>query len=197
MKFISYVFMLFVLLILSEKSFAQFMAKSEMFGNCDAPRRVFRLKKKCELSKKQKCFRWKKSYRCETHEVKEVEIDDVEKPDKKLKSEVEACDDKEDCEQKLPNKVCSTNLGGFYRQKADNSFELYCLQQTYKKKNVEVVSENATKKASYLSAVKAKKDKEKADKNSRKAILTKLEGDQDLSKAELRKVLKFVLKRLK
>lgn len=155
---------------------------------------VFINKKKCESFYSEKCGKIPYGYNAKYHRHTDEMINDPGSPIWEQRSMVESCAGEESCKFVIATKECINGRHALY----DDIFtEAWCNKITgynKKKSGKKITVEDQGLKAAYV----AQKQVIKSAKASRRAIIKalkdKLSLDQDLNEAELREVLKYLIK---
>lgn len=179
------ILILFYCLIVATSSFSMFM-KIDDIGVCGKVKYAKNCGNNCiEISKRYNC-----KYSKKADEMK----DDVSAPIWASRSMIDSCLGIMDCKEQALVKECINGRSPYYN--AEYS-EIWCGKITgYNQipSGKKIVIEDQPLKAAYIAQVQAEKDLKQSKKDAVKALKAKVELDQDLTPAELRVVLKYLIK---
>lgn len=171
MKFLT---LIALLSIFSVQSMAGYMSKSDL-ESCAFDRTDYSKKYVCEKLEASKCYLVPSGYNCQYNRKRDS------------KSEAEECFNDSDCQSKLSAKVCSDSREKAVQVLDTDPKEVYCTK--------EYIGEDSALKTSYMedqATQKATRDAKIAEvKNT---IITKLKAGENLTQAQLRRVLLYLLR---
>jgi len=162
-----------ILFLISFNLWANYIPESKV-GQDTTGISIYLKKQKCEAQYGEPCIKFSSntSYK---------KID----PAKFLKEQVEVCLDADDCQAKHAAKVCLSE--GFYPIKNLDLMESYCTKYEPKK-----IIDDATLKAQYESNMETAATQKK---NERDAMILIRDKAGDLTSAEIKSALQFILKK--
>ena len=171
-----------LLFLISFSSFAGYMSKADL-ESCTGARTSFTRHSDCERTKGVKCYKVSDKHKCQYHRVKTT------------KSELSICSDNTECQSlllALSLKGCDDPKEKAIKVLDTDPKEVYCTKTA--------TMENASLKASYDASEITKQQTKEATKNKGiavKDLLIKLDENTDLTDAELRQVLKVLIRRMR
>ena len=180
--------LIILILLFSFSAFGNYAKLSEVETNTIS--KVWMKKSKCGND----CIKIPLGYNSNYHVVIDQMVNDISSPINS-KNDIEICTDKADCDAKNLIKICIDELEIVYM--AADFTEIYCSKITgYNQiaSGQKIVTEDAGMKAAHMAARQSIKNARIAKKTAIKALKDKLKLNQDLSMAELREVLKYLIK---
>ena len=183
---------LLIILFLTFSAFANYIPKTKV-GTGESLT-VFMKKKKCESHYSEICIKIPSGYNSEFHKLKDQMKNDLDSPNWGQRSAIEPCSGESNCSEIALIKECLDGRHSLYN--AEYS-EVWCnkiLSYAQIPSGKKIVSENAELKAIHEADKLSKKLAKQALKDEIELLKVKLIDEQDLTPAELRKVLRHLVK---
>ena len=181
-------------LIFNLNAFANYMSEVDMFDCSKISREIYTKLKTCQKNHAD-CMPLS---HCETTSRQDTQVDDFDSP-KFSKSEIEACADQAACETLNASKTCIDSEETVLM--AQDYSDIYCSKQIgYNQKTVQMIREDAAKKAIYNAAQAAKQAiiaARIADEAMLKGLLVSLKAGANLTAAQVRKLQILFIEKFK